>query len=610
MPEPPGLILIGRVRRPDALVSAAGSWANLPLPTGSELVRSITDESVASVVDLSQPVDVAVSVGLSRRGIDPLVAFSVAVKSFDDAKGKLGARHRLVAGDNGSFKVEGLGERARPPRGAEDEEEDDDGDADGCVLAPAARGGRLVCGEAAALEALAPYLSRTLPREEWPSDVHLEIRPEPVRAPLMEVRASIPVLARSMLGTQSPAVRDFIDASVGELMDVVNDTRRVSIDATVAESGVVATTRLEFQSSSSTFARMLTARDRAGAAPAAFFHLPSETDTAFFASGGDPKLLERPREIVGNLIAEASEDVGMPEPERKALRELLADRILPLLTDGTRVYGKGFDQAAVVKAIAARKAVKQGDRPAEDEATRQVVEQILGWHLYQVSEPIAKVGPILKDCSALYNRPVVVKQLGPKAVRLRLAPPPPGVALPKGTVHLELTVPRDDLELAPGSAAAAKGANAKGANAKARKVPRKPLVFHLLAVPDGGATWLAFGLDGKLAARKASASLATAKDASTLDKAGPDHEALREGELTGGGIMTVRGLAMAASLADEDDRLLSLLSTLPHKGAAPIVIAGTTEPGSAIASAGVSVSSVHVTRAVIEDVVKLAISSR
>src|SRR5690242_16223030 len=32
VPEPPGLVILGRVKKPDAIVSAVGSWTHLPLP--------------------------------------------------------------------------------------------------------------------------------------------------------------------------------------------------------------------------------------------------------------------------------------------------------------------------------------------------------------------------------------------------------------------------------------------------------------------------------------------------------------------------------------------------------------------------------------------------
>lgn len=637
VPDPPGLVVVGRVRKPDAIVAAVGSWTRLPLPSGADLVRSITDDSVADAVDLSEPVDLAVSVGLTRGGIAPLFAFSVSVKSYEGAKEKLSERHRLVASDNGQLRIEGIGSKkkrskARPLDETEDDGDETSEDGDGCVLAPAAVGGRIVCGEGAALAALVPYLSRTLPRERWTSDLHLEVRPEPIRAP---VETMLPAAARAVAGSQGGAVRAFVDASVLELVDIVGDVRKISIDAQIAESGVVAQSRVDFQARKSLFAQALTT-DHGDAPPSAFWHLPADTDTAVFGHGSDPKLFDHPRELLGNLLLEATDSAGMPDAERTLLKELVADRILALFTNGTGIYAKGFDQAAVDKAYARLNAVKPDNRAARDEAERGLVEQAVGWHLVRVDEPLAKVGPILKDSASLWNRPAFAKWVAAKAAddaelrarpgtkakakdipKVRLAPLPLAVVFPKDSIHLEITVPRADLEeFSPPPVAARTSANGDVSSSSANKppvvkrFPRKPIVAHVFAVPDGATTWLAIGLDAKLAGQKAVASLASAPDTGTLGKA-PATEVLREGKVNAGGFATLRGLLVLTALDDRGARSpLSLLAGLPHKGAEPILFASHPEAPSEAAKAGASVGDVHVSRAVIEDVVRFAMSSR
>jgi hypothetical protein len=628
VPEPPGLVVLGRVNRPESIVSAVASWTRLPLPNGSELVRSITDDSIADVIDLSQPIDGAVTIAASRHSVDPLYAFSIAVKGLDQAKTKLGERHRLVAGANGQYKVEGIGKRGRPgkqpsspdaPGQQDDDDEDDDTD---CVLAPAAaanhgRAARLVCGSSAALESLVPYLTRTMPREKWSSDVHLEVRPEPVRAPLADLRASLPILARSLMGSASPAVRELVDASLGELMDVVNDVEKVSLDGQVGESGMNVTTHFDFQSNKSVFARVMTMADRADAPPPAFWHLPADADTAFFSRGSDPKLFDHLREIVANLFMEASDASGMPDSERKVVRELVADRMFALFANGTTgIYAKGFDQAAVEKVLKARASLRPDDTPGHAEAKKAVLEQVMGWHLYQVGEPVAKVAPILKDWSVLWNRPAFAKWAQSRAAgsalpRMRIAPAPAGVTLPKETVHFEISVPRDDVDderTPPAPAARAELKNDKKLATKPKKIHRSPVVFHVFAVPDGNATWLAFGLDPKLVAQKAASALSGAPDTNTLGKV-QGEQALRDGKINGGGIATLRGLTVFSALDAESERsAFSLLGSLPHKGATPVVFTGVAEQPSSTAKAGAATGTLRMSRAVIEDIVKLVMT--
>ena len=613
VPEPAGLILLGRVRRPDAIVKAVGDWTKLPLPSGSELLRSVADDSIAETVDLSQPVDAAMTAGFSVGGFEPIYAYSVAVKSYDAAKIALGKAHRLVPGENGQIKVLDMGHRGpsgnKGHRKPKSEEEDDDSSGTSCILAHAPTGARLVCGEGNAAEALAPYLARTMTNAKWSSDIHLELHTEPLRLPLTQ----LPALVRGLTGGgRMPSMREIVDASIGELADVVNDTQKFQIDAQVADTGVVTTTRLDFQTNKSAVARMVT-KSTATEPPAAFWHLPGDADAAAYTNGSDPKLFDHPRELLGNLLVEAATPSGLPDAERKALKDVVVDRMLQLFTTGGSVYGKGYDAAALDKALAARAKVKPNDVAGDAEAKRLVVEQAVGWHLYQVGDPIAKVGPLLKDWSALWNRPAFAKWAkGMKDTvgdlpRMQNAALPAGVALPKDTVHLEVTIPRDDIEDMSGPAV--QTTKKPATPVKPKMIHRKPVVFHILAVPDGGATWLAFGLDAKLVATKAAASLATAPDATSLGHA-PRREALHEGKWNAAGFATVRGLVALGAGEGAGDPLYLLLPSLPSKGDAPIFGTAVAEPASPTAPAGASVTTFTIGRAAIEEIVKLAISSK
>lgn len=599
VPDPEGLIVIGRVNKPEAILKTVGSWTKLPLPGGPELLASI-DSSLAEVVDLSQPVDGAVVLVKGRREPKPVAAVAVTVKSFDEAKAKLAAHHRLSPGPNGQFKVEGIGKEARG-------EEDDD--SEGCILAPSSVGGRLVCGEGEGLEKLTPWLARTAPKQTWASDVHVEVHPAPLREPVMELRAGLPRFARKLFGA-SPALGRLLDASVGDMVDFVDDTQKVTLDLKLGEAGAVADVRVDYAKANSMAAKLTTSRpDLAGSPPPSFWHLPVDTDTAFFGRGSDPKLMEHPRELVGNAIFETAGAAQMPESERQALKALVADRVMPIFSGGM-VYGKGFDEAALVKAMAARKAAKRQDVAADDAATMAVGEQVVGWHLVQVSEPITKIGPMVKDWSNLWNRPAFAKWVkdassnSKNLARIRVAPNPAGVALPKDTVHLELTFPRPDIESVepsrPGD---------KPGNKPVKKVARKPVVFHVFAVPDAGSSWLAFGLDGKLVAQKVAASLSTAPDTNTLGKA-QGYEALREGKLNGAWALSLRGLFVFTALDRQEQSPFGMLGALPNRGTTPIVTTLSAQGPSTGVAAGSAMASFKVSRPVIEDIVRFAMMSR
>src|SRR5690606_25825903 len=112
-------------------------------------------------------------------------------------------------------------------------------------------------------------------------------------------------------------------------------------------------------------------------------------------------------------------------------------------------------------------------------------------------------------------------------------------------------------------------------------------------------------------------SLASAPDTATLGKAA-SHEELREGlrqapggKINGGGMATLRGLAVFTALESRGDRSpFHLLGALPHKGSAPILFTGRAEAPSTSAKAGAATGTFHLGRSVIEDIVKLVFTAR
>lgn len=627
IPEPPNLVMVARLNKPDAIVHTVAGWTRLPLPGGKELVRQV-NETLADVIDLNQPLDAAVAVTLSRHGVDPQFAFSLGVKSFDEAKSIVTQRYKADPVTNGGLKIHGLLDKSSSRERRAEQEDDDDDDRELCVLAHAPNdAGKLVCGPSAAVDALTPYMSRTMSRETWKSDLHIEVRPEPIRGPLSEMRGALPMLARSLTGSHSAAVRELVDSGVGEAIDIVDDAQKLTVDATINDNGVTATSRFDFQGKKSVFARALTDTSRAEPAPASFWHLPGDTDTAFFMRGSDPKLYDHMRSILSNLMMEQFEQAQLPETEKKAVNDLIADKMLRLFTNGgTGIYAKGFDAVALDKALKARAALKPDDFAGETAAKRVIGEQVIGWHLYQVSDPIAKVGPILKDWSSLWNRPAFAKWMTDKThttakemPKMRIAPMPAGVTLPKDTVHLEVSVPMDDAQPPPVWAPPPPTRpNQGGGKApppppapKAQKpVPQKPILVHVFAVPDGTATWLALGLDGKLVATKVASALASAPDAGSLGKTAQGVELLKEPKVNGGGLVTMRGFMVITAMDGRERSPYDSLAALPNKGALPIVFTGKAEAPAGNAKAGSSVGQLAVSRQVIEDIVKFLFSQR
>lgn len=635
VPDPEGLVVVARIGNPDAVARAVGAWTHLPLPGGRELLRSAVGSDIADVVDLAQPVDAAVRIlpgdigrstrGGSRKKTKVFAAFSIAAGSLESAKTKLGASHRLIPGPDGQFKVEGALRKSKSRSFSDEEEGSAGGDEDGCVLAPAAApsgtdaskpAARLVCGEGASIEALLPYLTRTLARQAASSDLHVELRSQPVREPINELRRGLPDFAGGLFGRgSSSGIAALADAAVAEAVDLVNDADKVVIDARVAETGVVATSRVAFQSKTSLFARLATPQAKTEPPPSAFWHLPADTDLGLFSRGSDPGLFDHPRELVVNAIADGATLAALPEADARAVRDL-TERTLPLLTRGAAIYAKGYDSAALQKAVDARLNAKPDDPAAKAEGARGLFEEFVGWHLYQSSEPIAKTGPLLKDWSTFWNRAGVAKWMKDKAFdaktvpKVRVAPLPAGVTLPKDSVHLELTVPREEVVYVPEPPAVVRPQAggpkpslpvAKPPAQKRKTIALKPYVFHVFAVPDAGTTWFAFGMNEKLVAKKVAASLTAAPQTETLAKV-ESLKALRDGKMHAGGFVSLRAGLGVTALDRRSRSPFAAMATLPNKGATPIVMTFAPEGDKT------AVSTFEIPRGVIEDGLRLVLA--
>ncbi len=586
------LLAIGRVKSPEAIFKVVNGWLRLPILDGRSLTKEALAADVGEIVDLSQPMDGAVMLGLATGRPSVMSAVSVAVKSIDGAKEKLAASgFRLTQRENGQWLVEqdvkeededGGGRPGRRPRREPEPKT--------CMLAPAApSGARLVCGSLGALDNLGPWLTRTAPRKSYPTDVHAELRPLAVREPLLALKPTIPALVRSMAGNVTPAERDLIDASVAELTDLATDVDKVVVDATFEADGMSVTSRVDHGKASSVTAQLAVAHpERAEAPPAAFWHLPAETDLAAYGRGSDPKLLERPRQLAAAYVGEALSSASMPEADRRAVQDLFEKRMLPLFV-GAVVYGKGTNDAGIRREVDAL-AKAQGD--AVTNAKNRVFAQAFGWHLARVEEPVSKVAPVLREWAQIWARPSFAKwnkKDSPFAnVQVKVTPVPAGLKLPKDTAHLEVVLKRQEPP------------KPKGAKA-AKTVALEPAVFHVFAVPDSGATWLGFGLDGKLVGERAAAVLPGAPEKDTLAGV-TSFQGLRETKANSAVVMTLHAFTAMAFLDNPTSpRASKLLSTTPT----PIPLLVRAEGPSEGAGAGASVATFRLPKAAIEEMLRV-----
>ena len=135
-------------------------------------------------------------------------------------------------------------------------------------------------------------------------------------------------------------------------------------------------------------------------------------------------------------------------------------------------------------------------------------------------------------------------------------------------------------------------------------------IAAILAVPDAGATWLAVGFgDPTLLVKKIASSLGSAPEQGTLGKTAAV-DSLRETAKTNGAMMvSMRGL-LVITAGDRHDSAFSKLSSLPNKGATPAFATFVSQGPEGDAKAGVATGTLRIPRGLIEDAVRLLMTSR
>jgi hypothetical protein len=605
VPAPAGLIALLRVKHPASALKTALGWAHLPPMSASDLNHAIAGESIGEVIDVDEAIDVALVNG--GHGLVPAWAVSAGVRSLEAARAGLAEKLALAPGEGGAYWI-------RPAAGGEKGSLERP-----CEIAPSAGASpwRLVCGASdEALGYLAPYLARTLPRQAWASDVHVELHTEPIKPFAKMMRNQAPALLESMLGlrrTQEPALAELVEALVGDMVDLVGDLGKTQVDVMLDPEGASASLHAGFESKTSLVAQLATEHpERADVPLASFWRLPDDSDTAVFSRGYDVAELAHARDLSLSALGAMLGKEGLPEAEQKALAAAVHD----ILTDAPLVYARGSDVVAVQKALLAFQTAKEG--PAKAQAARVAIEPYLGWWVFGFEEPPARLLRVFRGAVAAWNRPAMSKWLkshveGVPAPTLRALP---ATALPKDAYHLELSIFIGSDESAGSSAGkAAHGIGPGGPAAKAKGPPPTPIELHALVVPDGARTWLVVAADEKLAIAKAKGLIGTNTSGVGTLAVRPRLEALRDGRGTGGGFTSLRGWVALSPEPDAEAPQgkagdpLGLLASLPSQGLTPIVVSASSSPATGDDAAGALDARLQLPRAAIEDIILFVLRS-
>ncbi|HVY44330.1 MAG TPA: hypothetical protein VHB21_00565, partial [Minicystis sp.] len=572
-PEPPDVVGTIRWKNPGATLENLGGCANVPsqLVTGGaralleigmhDALRGQADgKKLAALVALDAPVDAMVALDPTSKRGKPMSAFSIGLTSFERAKEAIESVAPLTEAAPGVFRI---GDKPRSLT---------------CVLANA--GGstpaRLVCGgRDKDVVALAPYLARTAPAQPSPpQDLHAELRWGAIDARFgQEMRQGLrglPLVAGAIKLNDKrfdDAVDEAANALAGELSAEIGDLDKVTLDlATDPAACVSFGGGLQLRGHASWLAQTMIDRpERQGPAPAIFWRLPKDADSAFYGHGADPARFADVMRVGRALLQGWMEHGKVAPADAKAVADLLAP-VLP--KDVNSVSASGHIDVPKLRNL----------KPQQVQDA--MMRSYLGWYVLGMDDGGDAVAKWLREAVAAYNRPGVQKnlkiQLKDEAKHvpvLRLGQGP--AQLGRGALDLEIRV--NDLappDLAPG--------------------PKKPdkvsFVGHLLLMMDGKGAWLGFGADRDEVVKHMLATKAGAPEAGTL-AARPGLEPLKTGKYLSAGFVTIvpftKALGTGVGIYADASGLggpmvtdvLNTLNDLPNKGQTPMFLTSTISGG-------------------------------
>jgi hypothetical protein len=629
VPDPQTLVVSGRLAKLSHSFDVAHEWSKLPMPQSEQVSELLTTEAIGPVVDLDQPVDFAIAIVGSGSHMQDLTAVSAAVKDPEKVRAALAERYKLVPGDNGTTLIQGMG-RAESKDDDGDDDDDDDGnghksDKNGggdddakraCELAAAYGDApvRLVCGwTAKALTELGPWLTRTAPRAQSTSDLHADLHMGPLKPTIAEQRRLIGMLLGSILGGRmgGSGMRDLMIALGNDAADFATDLDGGTIDVTLSDPGALATFGLKLTGSTSTMGQIAVAHpERSGAPPATFWQMPGDADLAVFSRGLDDAYVSRARDLVVGALHDVLADGGVKDADAKAV----GDAIGKLFTGAADAFASGIDEAGVRSAIAAVRGLGSDATDAKRADARHAeIQELLGWHITEVDQPVGTSNDAFKALAAALGRPSVAAAMRAKDKEAmppvaRTAPLPKGAALPPGTQHWVLEL-RSSGSRGEGHHEAKKPAESGGPSGRrpafGGSSGPKPTLVHFLVAPDGQRSWVAIGGDDAQLASKLSAVLVSGGGGMSSR---PELASLKDAKVGSAGFITARALPEmmttlhlvfggsptgAASDMEEADRM-------PNKGATPIVFTVTPQAPGGPASL---VATTFVPRGAVEDLV-------
>lgn len=606
--EPSDIIVVGRWRNPMETVSNLASCAGIApvlvevnarmgvnMLLENVLRRSVDTRKIAGLVALDAPVDVVVSLDPGTKVRTPLRAISVGLTSLDGAKVAIAPEGQEPAEiAPGLWRVKGEQRWS-------------------CAVAASAGAtpARLVCAERdKTVEALAPYLARTLPSVDLGGpDIHMEARVDVLRkrygTSIQGYLRAAPGSFVTEYGSGLPKTDALLlDAATGMQEDVdrlFSDMHRITAELKSQRSGAClrATADVDLSSTTSWIAQTFTDRsDRSGPPPAIYWRQPKDSALAFYGRGVDParftSVLARTRSIVETGLAEGNFATAA---ERKKIADVFN---LPFGKDTHVVASHGSINVPLPDPAAKGGPLKVADA---------TFVRMIGWTLLGADEGPAAMKKQLKALVDAYKQGGVQsslkKELGARDAKML-------PVIKSGSAPASLGAGAEALEITMSNV------EAPVPDEQGKPTPTMTLKLHVLVMGDGETSWMAIGASKDELVKRLLAAKHDADDKAQLSsRAGL--ESLKSGKQMFGGFVSAglvgdklgallqhMGTVEPGSLNADDVKLGQSLLSLPNRGATPILL--TTSAGANGASTRFSVA-LDVQQGTFEDTKALVISS-
>ena len=547
--EPDGVIALVRWRNPQRVFGLMQQWLGISRDIATKTLR-VWD--FRDIIDWDAPVGLAVALDENPTGMHPLpaLAFSVGLRSQQDALRVIGEKDEIEDLSNGEFRVELKLVNKRFV----------------CNISPALgqSSSRLVCGlDDKGIQALGPYMARGFPMADFPDkDLYGEIRFTPIMARHRDDLATLFRMASSYLsielGTSDQAVnRAIADAFADlskEILGFAGDLDKLRFEAHLDQStkAMSAELGLSLKTRTSWLAESYFSNvGKAGPPHPIFWAAPAESEYVSFGHGSNAEEYATIRRHVRSLLdawmaslgsQSSSTSTAIPQADRKAMLDLI---------------DKLFDNqpATVLAAGSVQSKVSEG--ASELEVTYDTVSTTVGWTLIGFEEKHTRFDAFLSELSRAFGRATVQKWIGDwislgAADMPKTTYGPMQVAGLPGLKAMQISVPATSFD-----------ESYKG---------KTPLIGYVMMLPNGGRTWLAAGVDR--AALEKQLRAVKIGGASTIESmSGLDQ--LRSEQLVSGGFWTLRGMLLSggSSVPQKSSApdLITRVSNSPNQGRTPIV---------------------------------------